>query len=527
MKRYVTLVLTCALVFAVGSTAVAQSVPTPVVRMGDWIELSDEVWMNLIFTTAWTYVTNTNNDFEGDIRDVPSSRDNSSTTVHSGDCDCLWDETRFGADLRYQKNLRVLILFEHQFTMDGNRIDNGFTETNELEGLQRNTVNLERAYIQYDIPNTGLTMEVGADLWSTDQAGVLGDDDPRFALFYKTGNLEFQAAAVIQTESLRIGLENDNDNVYYTFGVDYDLKPWQFGVHGAYFRYRNEGAIVWDTVGQKQDSVLIMPSVRGQFSIVTFLVQPMLLFGSADRSDAGAAQFGGRSMDIFSWGAIGAIEANLGIIRPFFAFAIGSGDEDPNDDDLEGFAPTPHREITLTAAEPEFGALDRSPSWGGRDTGVPGRADIGTGTEFMHTVGNPFNDRVGLGLSGLDTTYTNAGTFTLAPGVKIFPVKGHELDLFYVYRAVMESAPFEQDIADRFAINTSVDEAMTHEVSAYYTWTLSKYFNIQAFGSVFLAASGGQDIAETQDCDAVAAGLQACKGEDVGLRGSLRFRAQF
>ena len=75
MKRYVTLVLACALVLAVGSTAVAQSVPAPVVRMGDWIEISDEVWMNLIFTTAWTYVTNTNNDFEGDIQDRPSSTD--------------------------------------------------------------------------------------------------------------------------------------------------------------------------------------------------------------------------------------------------------------------------------------------------------------------------------------------------------------------------------------------------------------------------------------------------------------------
>jgi hypothetical protein len=123
------------------------------------------------------------------------------------------------------KNLRAQILFEHQQTMDGNTIDNGWSDANDVNGQQRNTINLERAWIQYDIPNTGLTMEVGARLWTTDAAGVLGDDDPRFALFYKTGNLEFQAAAVIQTESLRFGFENDNDDVYYTFGVDYDMKP--------------------------------------------------------------------------------------------------------------------------------------------------------------------------------------------------------------------------------------------------------------------------------------------------------------
>lgn len=519
MKRYVTLVLACALVLAVGSTAVAQTVPAPVVRMGDWIEISDEVWMNLIFSTEWIYQTNHNNDFEDDIRDAPASRDNQSTVPHYGDCDCLWEETRFGADLRYQKNLRVRILFEHQQTMDGNRIDNGWVDANDVEGQQRNTVNLERAYIQYDVPNTGLTLEVGADLWTTDQAGVLGDDDPRFALFYKTGNLEFQAAAVIQTESLRFGLENDNDDVYYTFGVDYDMKPWQFGLHGAYFRWRSEGSLAAN-LGQKQDSVLIMPSVRGQFSIVKFLVQPMVIFGSADRSDAGVAGGASRSMDIFSWGVIGAVEANLGKIRPFFAFAIGSGDDDPTDDDLEGFSPLPEREITLTTGEPEFEVLTRSPSWGGRDTRVPANANIGSGVEFMHTVGNPFGDRTGYTVSGLTTTYSNAGTFTLAPGIKIFPVKGHELDLFYVYRAVMESAPIEASLG-----GVSVDEAMTHEVSAFYTWTINKHFNIEAFGSVYFAASGGQDIAEAVVCNEATG--ETCKGEDVGLRGSLRFRAAF
>jgi hypothetical protein len=235
MKRYVTLVLACTLVLAVGSTAVAQEVPAPVVRMGDWIEISDEVWMNLIFSTEWIYQTSHNNDFESDIQDQPTSSDSDSTTVHYGDCDCLWEETRFGADLRYQKNLRVRILFEHQSTMDGNRIDNAFLEQegSDIEGRQRNTVNLERAWIQYDIPTTGLTLEVGARLWTLDQAAVIGDDDPRIALLYKAGNLELQAAAVIQEESLRFGLENDNDDVYYTFGVDYNLKPWQFGLHGA------------------------------------------------------------------------------------------------------------------------------------------------------------------------------------------------------------------------------------------------------------------------------------------------------
>jgi hypothetical protein len=266
--------------------------------------------------------------------------------------------------------------------------------------------------------------------------------------------------------------------------------------------------------------VIIMPSVRGQFGIVKFLVQPMVVFGEADRSDAGVAGGASRSLDIFSWGVIGAVEANLGKIRPFFAFAIGSGDDDPDDDDLEGFAPTPHREITLTAGQPEFAVLTQSPAWGARDVGPPARAPIGVGNEFLHSVGNPFNDRVGNGLSGLSVTYTNAGTFTLVPGVKIFPVKGHEVDLWYAYRAVMESAPLEASIG-----GASVDEGMVHEFSAMYTWSLNKHFDIRTVGSLSLAASGGQDVAESVVCNAVTG--EACDGEDVALRGEVRFRARF
>jgi hypothetical protein len=263
-----------------------------------------------------------------------------------------------------------------------------------------------------------------------------------------------------------------------------------------------------------------MPSVRGQFGIVKFLLEPMVIFGSADRSDDGVIEFGSRSMDIFAWGAIGAVEANLGKIRPFFAFAIGSGDDDPNDNDLNGFSPLPDGEITQTTGEPEFSVLTRSPAWGTRDVGPPARAGLGVGNEFLHTVSSPFNDRLGNDLSGLDTTYSNPGTFTLVPGVKIFPVKGHELDLWYAYRALMESAPLEAVLG-----GVNVDKSMVHEVSAMYTWSVNKHFDIRVVGNLSLLGAGGQDVAETVSCNTTTG--EACKGEDVALRGQVRFRARF
>ena len=80
MKRIVYAMLLCAAALSIASIAAAQSTPTPVTRMGDFIEISDDVFMNLIFTTQWSYVTSTNNDFEDDIQDRTSSNANASTT---------------------------------------------------------------------------------------------------------------------------------------------------------------------------------------------------------------------------------------------------------------------------------------------------------------------------------------------------------------------------------------------------------------------------------------------------------------
>ena len=79
-------------------------------------------------------------------------------------------------------------------------------------------------------------MCVGADLWTLDQAGLVGDDDPRFALFGEFGNFDVTAAAVIQFESQRLGLENDNDLIYYTFSAGYNMKPHRFQFDVVYMR---------------------------------------------------------------------------------------------------------------------------------------------------------------------------------------------------------------------------------------------------------------------------------------------------
>jgi hypothetical protein len=247
----------------------------------------------------------------------------------------------------------------------------------------------------------------------------------------------------------------------------------------------------------------------------------MFIFGTVDTPDPAQPDY-----DVKAYGFIGKVEANLGRIRPFLAVVYGSGDGDPQDTDLGAFSPLPQREITLTTGSPYFSVLTNSSSWGVRDTFPPATVNLGSGFEFLHSVGNPWSDRVGNGLSpGINTTYSNPGVLLLAPGAKIALMKGHSLDVYYIYRRVMETEPIEQELLNREGVAVSVDKSMTHELAAQYSWVPSPWFDVRLFGGVVIPDSGVKDIASAQVCD-IATGAR-CKGEDVALHGEIRVRARF
>jgi hypothetical protein len=543
MKRVRQLALACVTVLALVSIAAAQQMPTPVVRLGDWVEVGNEVFMNIIATNDWRYNTTTNYDFESDIQDRTATRSPQATVTHTGSGDFLWGEIRLGVDMRYQKNMRMRVLLENEMVFDGNRIDNGFSNTGDAPANQtfadgvnlnctdsgncvnRNTWNVERAWIEYSFPNTPLTMMVGAQLWFTDPAGVIGDDDPSFRLSAALGpekRLEMYAQAVIQTESLRLGLTNDNDDVYYNFGVRYDMRPLVVALDLTWFRFRFQGAKGRTNSGQKINSVLLRPSVTGNFAPISFLLQPMAIFGNADSSNA----TGNVSHNIRSWAVVGEVEADLGIVRPFLAFVYASGDSNPADDKLRAFSPLPQREITLMTATRYFSVLTASSSWGARDVFPPALTQLGSGFEFLHSVGNPFSDRIGNTLTpGLTSTYNNPGVIQAAPGVKIFPWRGHEFDLYYIFRAVVKKEAIEQEILNREGVAVSVSKVMTHEIAGMYTWTINPHFDIRVFGAIVVPGPGVKDVASAQVCNNITG--QRCEGKDPALHGELRFRGRF
>ena len=423
-------------------------------------------------------------------------------------------------------------------TWDGNRIDNGFDvdgdapatqafdDGNDLtcnaagNCLQRNTVNLERAWIEYRFPGTPVTFDVGGRIRHYDPGWMLGDDDPGIRVAARLGaqkQVRLAASALIQTESLRLGLQNDNDDVYYVFEGTYDAKPYQFGLSVTYFRFRFRGASGQALVGQKVDSVMLTPYITGTIGPIKALIQPMFVLGSVDSSNATDIDY-----DIASFGFLAAVHVDLGMFRPYAAVIFGTGDDDITDNDLKGFNNFPERSITLIGVSPFFAPLNDAIFIGDRDVVTPARAGGFGGSQFLSTIFSPWNDRVGNTLhTGINTAYSNPGTFLIPVGIQIAPAKAHNINLYYVYRAVPEPGILEAagGIAD-------VSKTLMHELGLQYTWHLNKHFNFKLLGNMVIPDSGAKDIAESVfACGA--GGNEQCQGEDLALRGGIRFQARF
>jgi len=570
-RRLMQIVFMGVVVLAVASIAAAQQTMQPVVRLGNFTEVANDVFMHIIATADIRYKTTENYDFENRVRDRVSSRSPSSTVEHEGEGDLSFAELRLGAEFRYQKNLTLYLLFEHQQAMDGNLIDDRSNSTNpggtdvfgRAAGTENPGFHVERYWIDYKFEGTPLRMRVGADLWSVDQAGLVGDDDPRFAIFGEFGDFDVMAAAVIQYESQRLGLENDNDLIYYTFSAGYNLKPHRFQLDAVYMRDRFAGADLANNPritgsgigfqGQKSDSVLVMASWSGQLGPVRGLLQ---LNGIAGRAHGGTQGLPpgvapDRAYDILAGAAVAYAEADLGIAKPFVAFVFGTPDGDPTDRKLRGFSNLSWSDISAITGTTWFSHLETSTNFAGRDYSCPARSQgvrttanaatgplaIGTavlggngGFQCSHNVTNAFNQVLGTTSHlGIFSTYSNPGTLVVAPGVKLSPLKGHELAGWYVYRAMLKTDLLERAFVVGIdpGFRGKFDKAQVHEIGGTYQWTLNPYFDIRLSGNAAYLGEGFKQLARLSDCDPQTPGTQSCGGKNVALKGEVRFRARF
>ena len=130
MKRLIQIVMAGILPLAMASLAAAQArppaaagEPQPVVRLGNFIEVGNDLWMHVLATADIRYTTVENMDFEHRVRDRASSRNPESTAAQVSESDENWIILRFGGEFRYQKSLVLHMQFEERKLIDGNTMD--------------------------------------------------------------------------------------------------------------------------------------------------------------------------------------------------------------------------------------------------------------------------------------------------------------------------------------------------------------------------------------------------------------------
>jgi hypothetical protein len=101
MRRLTQLTLVGVLLLVGVSLAAAQQAPQSVVRLGNWIEVGNDLFMHIIATSDIRYKVAHNLDWESRIRDQGASRSPTSTSQHETEGDLLYAELRFGVDFRY------------------------------------------------------------------------------------------------------------------------------------------------------------------------------------------------------------------------------------------------------------------------------------------------------------------------------------------------------------------------------------------------------------------------------------------
>src|SRR5262245_6373372 len=69
--------------------------PQPVVRLGNFIEVGNDVWMHILATADIRYASVENRDFEHRVRDRASSRNPESSNAQVTDSDGNWVLLRF------------------------------------------------------------------------------------------------------------------------------------------------------------------------------------------------------------------------------------------------------------------------------------------------------------------------------------------------------------------------------------------------------------------------------------------------
>jgi hypothetical protein len=106
-------------------------------------------------------------------------------------------------------------------------------------------------------------------------------------------------------------------------------------------------------------------------------------------------------------------------------------------------------------------------------------------------------------------------------GLRVFPLKGHEITGWYVYRGLAKTQLLEIAFAPELA-GRGISKTQYHELGGFWMWTLNPYFDIRLAANIAIPGEGYKDLGRLATCNTI-----QCTGNDVALSAEARFRARF
>ena len=123
----------------------------------------------------------------------------------------------------------------------------------------------------------------------------------------------------------------------------------------------------------------------------------------------------------------------------------------------------------------------------------------------------------------------------VAPGVRVFPLKGHEVTGWYVYRAMLHTGLLERAFVVGIdpGFTGKFSKAQVHEFGGFWQWTLNPHFDIRLAGNA--CDSGGwasktwRSLADCNPQRPAGYPVHCASGKTHRpvRAGELRFRARF
>ena len=163
----------------------------------------------------------------------------------------------------------------------------------------------------------------------------------------------------------------------------------------------------------------------------------------------------------------------------------------------------------------------RAAVWGGvqvRVSSVP----IPRKTSFMISSGIRL-------ISGSTRPTPTRRCWTFRLGVRVFPLKGHEITGWYVNRQVVPSVLLDRAfvVETDLEFNGHIRKSLYNDFGEGLDMDLNSYFDIRLSGNIAIPDGGYRDLRRLANCTPGGPSRHGCDGNDVALSAAARFRARF